>query len=116
LQHRASSKSGDARAFRLVRLRKSLSRASSSSGSVAWLIEYVVHPPALAPQLVAHLRGQGYDATNYGQRLWVTHPHAADPTEERLVLGAVITAWRREHPDARIDLHPTESNESGLSF
>ena len=85
-------------------------------GSVPWVIGYVVHPPVLAPHLVAHLRGRGYDATNYGPRLWVTHPHAADPTEERLVLGGVIAAWRREHPDARIDLHPTDSNESGLSL
>lgn len=90
--------------------------AASSSGSVAWVIEYVVHPPALAPHLVAHLRAQGCDVSNYGRRLWVTHPHAADPTEERLVLGGIIAAWRREHPDARIELHPTDSNESGLSF
>ena len=80
------------------------------------MIEYLVHPPVLAPQLVAHLRGRGYDASNYGPRLLATHPRAADPTEERVVLGGVTTAWRREHPDARIDLHPTDSNESGLSF
>lgn len=80
------------------------------------MIEYVVHPPALAPHLVAHLRERGYDASNYGPQLWATHPRAADPTEERLVLGGVIAAWRGEHPDARIDLHPTESNESGFSF
>jgi hypothetical protein len=83
---------------------------------VTWLIEYVVHPPALAPHLLAHLRGQGYDASNYGARLWVTHPHAVDPTDERLVLCGVIAAWRREHPDARIDLHPADPSESGLSF
>ena len=64
-------------------------------GGVPWVIEYVVHPPVLAPYLVAHLRGRGYDATNYGPRLWATHRHAADPTEERLVLGSVIAAWRR---------------------
>ncbi len=72
--------------------------------SVASVIEYVVHPPALAPHLAAHLREQGYDASTSGAQLWATHPNAADPTEERLVLGGVITAWRREHPDARIDL------------
>jgi hypothetical protein len=82
------------------------------------VIEYVVHPPALAPHLVAHLRGHGYDASNYGSRLWATHPAAADPSEERLVLGGVIAAWRRGHPDARIDLQSTDSNDSdsGLSF
>jgi hypothetical protein len=82
------------------------------------VIEYVVHPPALAPHLVAHLRGHGYDASNYGSRLWATHPTAADPSEERLVLGGVIAAWRRGHPDARIDLQSTDSNDSdsGLSF
>jgi hypothetical protein len=89
---------------------------SSSSVSVAWLIGYVVHPPVLAPHLAAHLRGRGYDASNYGQRLWATHPRAADPAEERLVLGGVIAAWQQEHPDARIDLHSPDSNESGLSF
>lgn len=92
------------------------SRASSSSVSVAWLIEYVVHPPALAPHLAAHLRGQGYDVSSYGPRVWATHPTAADPTEERLVISGVIAAWRRDHPDARIDLHPAESDEAGLSF
>ena len=75
------------------------------------MIEYVVHPPALAPSLVAHLRAQGYDVSNYGRRLWATHATAADPTEERLVLGGVIAAWCREHPDARIDLHPADPNE-----
>jgi hypothetical protein len=59
------------------------------------VIEYVVHPPALAPNLAAHLREQGYDALTRGPRLWAT-----------LVLGGVIAAWRREHPDARID--PTD--------
>jgi hypothetical protein len=67
------------------------------------VIEYVVHPPALAPHLAAHLRGRGYDASTFGSRLWATHPTAADPTEERLAIGGVIAAWRREHPDARID-------------
>jgi hypothetical protein len=80
------------------------------------LIEYVVHPPALAPHLVAYLRGQGYDASNYGQQLWATHPRAADPSEERRVLGGVIAEWRREHPEARIDLQTTEPDESGLPF
>lgn len=75
-----------------------------------------MHPPALAPDLVAHLREQGYDVTNYGRRVWATYPNASDPTEERLVLSGVIAAWRSEHPDARIDLHPTDSNEAGLSF
>jgi hypothetical protein len=80
------------------------------------LIEYVVHPPALSPHLVEHLRERGYEASAYGPRLWATHPTAADPTEERLVLGGVIAAWRREHPDARIDLQSTDANESGMSF
>ena len=68
------------------------------------MIEYVVRPPAFAPDLAAHLRERGYDVTNYGSRLWATHPHAADPTDERLVLGGVIAAWRSEHPEARVDL------------
>lgn len=68
------------------------------------VIEYAVHPPALAPLLAAHLVGQGYEASTYGAQLWATHPNAADPSEERLVLGGVIAAWRREHPEARIDL------------
>ena len=92
------------------------SRRSPDSSSVAWLIEYAVHPPALAPHLVAHLREQGYEASNYGWQLWATHPTAADPSEERLVLGGVIAAWRREHPDARIDLQATDAEESGFSF
>jgi len=75
-----------------------------------------VHPPALAPHLAEHLRGLGYDASSYGPQLWATVPTAADPSEERLVLGGVIAAWRREHPDARIDLQTTEPNESGLPF
>jgi hypothetical protein len=76
-----------------------VSRRWSSVGSV---IEYAVHPPALAPHLAAHLRGLGYDASTAGARLWATHLTAADPSDERLVLGGVIAAWRREHPDARI--------------
>jgi hypothetical protein len=80
------------------------------------LIEYLVHPPALAPQLAAHLRGRGYEVSTYGPQLWATYPTATDPTEERLVLGGVIAAWRREHPDARIDLQSTDANESGMSF
>ena len=75
-----------------------------------------MHPPVLATELAAHLRAQGYDASNYGIRLWATAPHAPDPTEERLVLGGVIAAWRREHPDARVDLSSTDSNDSGFSF
>ena len=62
-----------------------------------------MHPPALARDLAAHLRAQGYDASTEGPRLWAAHPTAADPTEERLVLGGAIAAWRREHPDARVD-------------
>ena len=77
------------------------------------MIEYVVHPPALAPHLVAHLRAQGYDASSYGPHLWAAHPTAADPTDERVVLGGIIATWRREHPDARIDLHSTDSSEAG---
>ena len=68
------------------------------------MIEYAVHPPALAPHLAAHLRELGYEASTFGPQLWATDPKAADPSEERLVLGGVIAAWRREHPDARIDL------------
>lgn len=63
-----------------------------------------MHPPALAPHLAEHLRERGYDVSTYGAQLWAAHPSAADPTEERLALGDAITAWRREHPDARIDL------------
>src|SRR5581483_10940442 len=47
------------------------------------VIEYVVHPPALASLLAAHLLGQGYEASTYGAQLWATYPNAADPTEER---------------------------------
>lgn len=65
-----------------------------------------MHPPALAPDLAAHLRGLGCKVSNAGPRLWATHPTAADPSEERLVLGGVIAAWRREHRDARVD--PTD--------
>lgn len=74
--------------------------------SVGCVIEYVVSPRSLASQLGAHLRGLGYDASTRGPRLWATHATATDPTEERLVLGGAIAAWRREHPDARID--PTD--------
>ncbi len=66
------------------------------------MIKYEVNSPALASLLAAHLREQGYEALNRGTHLWATHPSAADPSEERLVLGGVIAAWRREHPDARI--------------
>ena len=66
------------------------------------MVEYVVHPPVLAPDLVAHLRRLGYDASNAGPRLWATQLTATDPSQERLALGAVIAAWRREHPEARI--------------
>ena len=66
------------------------------------MIKYAVHPPALAPLLAAHLHEQGYEASTKGARLWAKYPDAADPSEERLVLGGVIAAWRREHPDARI--------------
>lgn len=70
------------------------------------MIEYAVHPPALAPQLAAHLRGLGYEASTQGARLWASHRTAADPTEERLVLGGVIAEWRRGSPEARVD--PTD--------
>ena len=75
-------------------------------GSFVLVIEYAVHPPALLRNLATHLREKGYEARTDGRRLWATHPTAADPTEERLVLGGVIAAWRREHPDARVD--PTD--------
>ena len=65
-----------------------------------------MNSPALASLLVAHLREQGYEASSQGTHLWATHPSAADPSEERLILGGVIAAWRREHPDARIN--PTD--------
>jgi hypothetical protein len=67
------------------------------------MIEYAVNSPVLASLLAAHLREQGYEASSRATHLWATHPNAADPSEERLVLGGVIAAWRREHPDARID-------------
>jgi hypothetical protein len=85
---------------------KEPSHSSRRWSSVSCVIEYVVSPRRLAPDLAAHLRGLGCDASTRGQRLWATHPTAADPTEERLVLGGAIAAWRREHPDARID--PTD--------
>jgi hypothetical protein len=66
------------------------------------VIAYEVNSPALASLVAAHLREQGYEASSRGKHLWATHPNAADPSEERLVLGGVIAAWRREHPDARI--------------
>lgn len=78
----------------------------SALGSFALVIEYAVHPPALLQHLARHLRGKGYEASTDGRRLWATHPTAADPTEERLVLGGVIAAWGREHPGARVD--PTD--------
>ena len=65
---------------------------------------------------MAHLRGQGYERDELRPPGLGDSPNAADPTEERLVLGGVIAAWRREHPEARIDLHPAESDEAGLSF
>jgi hypothetical protein len=66
------------------------------------VIAYEVNSPALASLVAAHLREQGYEAASRGTHLWATHADAADPSEERLVLGGVIAAWRREHPDARI--------------
>jgi hypothetical protein len=80
--------------------RKELRRIRLASVGV---IEYVVHPPALAPHLAAQLRAQDCEASTSGGRLWAAHPTAADPTEERLLLGGLITAWRREQPDARVD-------------
>jgi hypothetical protein len=68
------------------------------------MMKYVVHPPALAPRLAEYLREHGYDASNEGQRLFASYPAAADPTEERLMLGGVIAAWRRANADARVDL------------
>ena len=67
------------------------------------MIEYAVNSPVLASLLAAHLREQGYEASSRATHLWAAYPNAADPSEERLVLGGVIAAWRREHPDARID-------------
>ena len=74
------------------------------------MIEYAVHPPVLAPRLAEHLRGLGYEASTSGHRLWATHRTAADPTEERLVLGGVIAEWGRQHPGARVD--PTDFEPS----
>ena len=65
-----------------------------------------MNSPAFASLLAAHLREQGYEASSQGTHLWATHSGAADPSEERLVLGGVIAAWRREHPDARVN--PTD--------
>jgi hypothetical protein len=70
------------------------------------VIEYAVNSPALASLLAAHLREQGYQASSQGMHLWATHSNAADPSEERFILGGVIAAWRRGHPDARIN--PTD--------
>lgn len=67
------------------------------------MIEYVVHPPALAPELAKHLLEQGCTARTQGYRLWATHPTAPSPTDERLMLGSVISSWRNDHPGARID-------------
>jgi hypothetical protein len=66
------------------------------------VIEYVVHPPVLAPELAKHLLEQGCMARTQGPRLWATHPTAASPTDERLMLGSVIASWRSGHPEARI--------------
>ena len=79
------------------------------------MIAYHVHPPALTPDLAAHLRGLGYEVGNSGPRLWATYPTAADPTEERLMLGGAIAAWRREHPDARIAPADYEPPRDGSS-
>ena len=70
------------------------------------MIEYAVNSPALASLLAAHLRERGCEASSQGTHLWATHSRAADPSEERLILGGVIAAWRREHPEARIN--PTD--------
>jgi hypothetical protein len=66
------------------------------------VIEYSVNSPVLGRQLAEYLCEQGYEASSRATHLWAKYPSAADPTEERLVLGGVIAAWRREHPDARI--------------
>ena len=66
------------------------------------VIEYVVHPPALAPELAKHLLEQGCMARTQGPRFWATYPTAASPTDERLMLGSVITSWRSGHPGARV--------------
>jgi hypothetical protein len=67
------------------------------------VIEYSVNSPVLASLLAAYLRAQGYEARSRTTHLWAGYPNAADPSEERLILGSVIAAWRREHPDARIE-------------
>jgi len=67
------------------------------------VIEYAVSSRILAKQLAAYLREQGYDSSSRGRHLWAAHHIAADPSEERLVLGGAIAKWSREHPDARID-------------
>ena len=66
------------------------------------VIAYEVSSPADATLLAVFLREQGYEARSRGTHLWATHANAADPSEERIVLGGAIAAWRREHPDARI--------------
>jgi hypothetical protein len=79
------------------------------------VIEYAVSSPVLAQELAAHLRELGHDASSSGRRLWAAHPSAADPTDERRVLGRAIAAWRREHPDARIDPVDYEPPPDGSS-
>jgi hypothetical protein len=66
------------------------------------VIAYEVSSPALASLVAAYLREQGYEAASRGTHLWATHSKAAGPSEERLVLGGVIAAWRQRHPEARI--------------
>ena len=66
------------------------------------MIAYEVNSHGNASLLVAYLREQGYEARSRASHLWASHPNAADPSEERLVLGGAIAAWRREHPDARV--------------
>jgi hypothetical protein len=79
------------------------------------VIRYSVNSPVLSQQLAEHLRGLGYDASSRGRVLWAAHPTAGDPTEERVVLGGAIAAWRREHPDARIDPADYEPQPDGFS-
>jgi hypothetical protein len=79
------------------------------------VIRYSVNSPVLSQQLAEHLRGLGYDASSRGRVLWAAHPTAGDPTEERVVLGGAIAAWRREHPDARIDPADYEPPPDGFS-